>query len=54
MIITDHAKPVLKISPIKEEPKVVLKELRNSVLFYENPLEPVAENDFRVYNPDFL
>ena len=54
LIITDHAKPVLKISPIKEEPKVVLKELRNSVLFYENPLEPVAENDFRVYNPDFL
>jgi antitoxin (DNA-binding transcriptional repressor) of toxin-antitoxin stability system len=48
LIITDHAKPVLKISPIKEEPKVVLKELRNSVLFYEHPLEPVAENDWEV------
>ncbi len=36
----------LKISPFSEEPKVVLKELRNSVLYYENPLEPVAQDDW--------
>ncbi len=46
LIITDHAKPVLKISPIKDEPIDVLRELRNSVIRYEDPLEPVAQDDW--------
>lgn len=32
LIITDHGKPVLKISPVQHKPQTVLEELRNSVL----------------------
>ena len=48
LIITDHAKPVLKIVPYREEPMDVVKELRNSVVKYEKPMEPIAENDWDV------
>ena len=48
LIITDRSKPVLKITPYTEEPEQVLKELRNTVLFYEDPLEPVGEDDWDV------
>ena len=46
LIITDHTKPVIKIIPYRNKPQIILKELRNSVLFYDDPLEPVAENDW--------
>lgn len=46
VIITDHAKPVLKIVPYMDDPLEALKELRNSVLKYEDPMEPVGENDW--------
>ena len=46
LIITDHAKPVIKIIPYHEEPQEILKALRNSIQFYNDPLEPVAENDW--------
>ena len=46
IIITDHAKPVIKITPYRDEPKVILRELRNSIEFYNDPLEPVAKNDW--------
>ncbi|WPD24385.1 MAG: hypothetical protein SD837_07430 [Candidatus Electrothrix scaldis] len=45
LIITDHGKPVLKISPLPNKPQSVLEELRNSVLRYDDPLEPVAQDD---------
>ena len=48
MIITDHGKPVLKISPFQKKPQSVLEELRNSVLRYDDPLEPVAQDDWDV------
>ena len=48
VIITDHAKPVLKIVPYSEDPMDVLSELRNSVIIYDDPLEPVAEDDWSV------
>ena len=48
LIITDHAKPVLKIVPYREDPMDAVKELRNSVVKYEKPMEPVAENDWDV------
>ena len=48
LIITDRNKPVLKIIPFQEEPQAVLEELRNSVRRYDDPLEPVAENDWEV------
>ncbi|CAK8711875.1 Antitoxin component of toxin-antitoxin stability system, DNA-binding transcriptional repressor [Candidatus Electrothrix aarhusensis] len=48
MIITDHGKPVLKISPFQTKPQSVLEELRNSVLRYDDPLEPVAQDDWDI------
>lgn len=46
VIITDHTKPVIKIVPYRIEPQIILKELRNSIQFYDDPLEPVAEDDW--------
>ena len=48
LIITDHGKPVLKISPLREKSQTVLAELRNSVLRYDDPLEPVAQDDWDI------
>ena len=48
LIITDHARPVIKIIPYQDEPQVILKKLRNSIKFYDDPLEPVAENDWKI------
>jgi antitoxin (DNA-binding transcriptional repressor) of toxin-antitoxin stability system len=48
IIISDHGKPVLKISPFRENTQTVLAELRNSVLRYDDPLESVAEGDWDV------
>lgn len=46
VIITDHGKPVLKIAPFEEKTQTVLQELRNSVLRFDDPLEPVALDDW--------
>jgi antitoxin (DNA-binding transcriptional repressor) of toxin-antitoxin stability system len=46
VIITDHGKPVLKIVPFEEKTQAVLQELRNSVLRFDDPLEPVALDDW--------
>lgn len=48
LIITDHSKPVIKIIPYRKEAEEILKELRNSVEFYNDPLEPVSENNWDV------
>ena len=46
LIITDHGKPVLKILPYSEDPAEALRLLRNSVVKYEEPLEPVGLDDW--------
>jgi antitoxin (DNA-binding transcriptional repressor) of toxin-antitoxin stability system len=46
LIITDHAKPVLKIIPFQNEAQSVLEELRNSVRHYDDPLEPVGQDEW--------
>jgi len=48
VIVTDHGKPVLKIVPFdaQEKTQAVLHELRNSVLRFDDPLEPVALDDW--------
>ncbi len=46
IIITDHAKPVIKIIPYRQKPHAILEELRNSVLQYDNPLDPVGQDDW--------
>jgi antitoxin (DNA-binding transcriptional repressor) of toxin-antitoxin stability system len=46
LVITDKGKPVLKISLLVEEPDEILQSLRNSVLSYEDPTEPVGLDDW--------
>jgi len=46
LIITDRGKPVLKISPYSEKPGNALRMLRNSVIKYENPMDPVGLSDW--------
>ena len=46
IVVTDRGEPVLKIVPYSEEPGDYLKELRNSVLKYDDPIEPVAIDDW--------
>jgi len=46
IVITDRGKPVLKIIPYSEDPAESLKLLRNSVVKYKDPLEPVGLDDW--------
>lgn len=46
LIITDRGRPVLKIVPYLEEPKAALRALRDSVLAYDRPFEPVCLEDW--------
>ena len=41
LIITDRGRPVVKIVPYSPKPSEVLKNLKGSVLAYQNPTEPV-------------
>ena len=44
LIVTDHGKPVLEIVPYREDPEAAFLELRDSVVRYEAPMEPVGED----------
>lgn len=46
LIITDRGKPVLKLVPYKEDLEELLRPLRGTVLRYDDPFEPVAEDDW--------
>ena len=46
LVITDHGKPVLKIVPYSEDASEALRLLRNSVIKYEDPTEPVGLEDW--------
>ncbi len=46
LVITDRGQPVLKVVPYSEDPAQVMRELRHSVLKYESPTEPVAQEDW--------
>lgn len=45
--ITDHGQPVLKVIPYSPNSEESLKVLRNSVLKYEDPTEPVGLEDWK-------
>ena len=47
LIISDHGKPVLKIVSYVEDPEEALKSLRNTVIKYNDPTEPVSLEDWR-------
>jgi prevent-host-death family protein len=46
LVITDRGKPVLKIIAYSAEPAESLKILRNSVVKYQDPMEPVGLDDW--------
>ena len=46
IIVTDHGKPALEVRPYRSLSHSPLDVLRGSVVRYDNPTEPVAENDW--------
>ena len=46
LIITDHSKPVIKIIPFRKDPLIILEELRDSVIRFDDPCEPVGREDW--------
>ena len=46
LVITDRGKPVLKVVPYQADPGRALLTLRESVVRYDAPTEPVAEDDW--------
>lgn len=46
LVITDRGRPVLKLVPFTREPGDALLLLRDSVVRYEAPTEPVGEDDW--------
>lgn len=46
LIITDHGRPVLKVIPFLEDMEECFRGLRNTVLRYDAPLEPVGAEDW--------
>jgi prevent-host-death family protein len=46
IVITEHGTAVLKVVPYREDPAAALRVLRDTVVKYEDPTEPVAEDDW--------
>jgi len=46
LVITDHGTPVLRVVPYQVDPKAALRLLRDTVVRYEAPTEPVADEDW--------
>ncbi len=48
LIITEYSKPVLKIVPYRRQSADILKELEGTVKRFDNPCEPVADDEWDV------
>lgn len=46
LIVTHDGRPVVKVTPYKEDEDSVLKALRGSVISYKKPSEPVGLEDW--------
>lgn len=46
LVVTDHGEPVIRIVPYRADPARALRSLRESVVRYDAPLEPVGEDDW--------
>ncbi|MDR8727177.1 type II toxin-antitoxin system Phd/YefM family antitoxin [Burkholderia pseudomultivorans] len=46
LIVTDHGKPTLEIRPYRSSESQPLEILRGSVMRYDNPVDPIAEEDW--------
>jgi prevent-host-death family protein len=48
IVITDRGRPVAKVVPLVRDLETLLAPLRDSVLRYEHPTEPVGEEDWEL------
>jgi len=46
IIITDHGTPVLKVLPYRDDPATAVRLLRETVVRYDAPTEPVGDDDW--------
>lgn len=46
VVVTDHGEPKLEVRPYKPLARSPLEVLRGSLLRYDQPLEPVGEDDW--------
>jgi prevent-host-death family protein len=46
LVVTDHGRPVLKIVPYRQDPDAAFAELKESVVRYSAPLQPVGDDDW--------
>jgi antitoxin (DNA-binding transcriptional repressor) of toxin-antitoxin stability system len=54
LIITDRGQPVLKIVPFSNDFGKVMEKLRNVVIKYDGPEEPVATEDWELNHPEAI
>jgi len=47
LVVTDHGRPVLKIVPYRDDPSTLLGELKDTVVRYEAPTEPVSDDEWK-------
>lgn len=48
LVITDHGRPVLKVIPYVSDPEECFRGLRNTILRYDDPLDPVGMDDWEM------
>ncbi len=46
VIVTDHGKPTVEVCPYRSFERNPLDVLRGSVVRYQNPMDPVAEDEW--------
>jgi len=46
LVVTDHGTPVIRIVPYTENPATAFTELRDTVIRYDAPTEPVGVEDW--------
>lgn len=46
LVITDRGQPVLKLVPYRDDPDAALRALRDTVVKYEAPTDPVGQEDW--------
>jgi antitoxin (DNA-binding transcriptional repressor) of toxin-antitoxin stability system len=46
LVVTDHGKPVLEVRPYRQTMRDPLDVLRGTLVRYEDPLEPVGEDEW--------
>jgi prevent-host-death family protein len=46
IVITDRGKPVLRLVPYSEDPEAAVRMLRETVVKYRAPTQPVADDEW--------